>query len=67
LTDRVGLVTITVSPDYQNLSHKLGAMLEMAGDYFQIKKRPFRRKNHSSYSPFGWQIRPRRVNNSDDY
>ena len=53
----VGLVTITVSPDYQELKHNLGAMVEYCADYFKIKERPVREGKF--YRPSGWKLRSR--------
>ncbi|MFA5234745.1 MAG: hypothetical protein WC390_10130 [Sulfurimonas sp.] len=57
----VGLVTITVSPDFQCLEYNLSAMLELAAEYFSIPRRPYvRDKGEISYSE-DWEIRPRPV------
>jgi len=64
--NKVGLITITVSPDFQDLSYNLSPMLELAAEYFGISKRPFVKKSRGqletagdAYESKDWEIRPR--------
>ncbi len=57
----VGLVTITVSPDFQSLEYNLSAMLELASEYFNIPSRPYVKSDGKMYYPEDWEIRDRPV------
>jgi len=57
-SDRVGVVYVTVSPDYSELAHYLNAIIHLIADYFGIDRVPLPVRKYGT-QPSSWKFRKR--------